>query len=368
MGTFYVNKGRRSWRLIHETYQDGKRIAKQVPREAFNGFGFSINMSIEEAKRRAKELNQKGRLERAKEVEQARRAIRSLIVESVYLPAYLANDFTQHLDDNSFGIAAHKERLQSHWRYVQKMVAKLEIEPKDFYKNANKIYRYFIEDGLSVDYSNKIIRVLNMWGSFVSERSQSFFREVAFPRGSIRERIADNQDTNGVRTKSKPLTPELLEEKRRKLTVPGNYEWLFLSVWLGLRPWEIDSLHDSKSSKVIIVRGITTLGVYQSKLIALPKDQRWKFIPLLTKQQQECLEIIRSGGFKRPLYKTMSAIFDGVTLYGGRIGFLRLMRSFGQQKVNVSKWLGHTNLRRTIEDYEEFDDVQFDPIKKPKAS
>jgi integrase len=369
MGTFYIGKGRRQWRLIHETYENGKRVAKQVPRDALIGFGFSPDLSLEQAKARAKQLNQSQKLEREKQVDQARRAARIQVVESVYLPQDLAGLFTEHLEEESFGGDEHKLRLQSHWKYIQDMIAELEIHPQDFHRNANRIYRYLIEDEVSIDYAGKLIRVLNLWGLYVSEKRQAFFRPVALPRGLVRERIADNHNSTGVRKASAPLPPAVLESARQQLTVVGNYEWLYVSVWLGLRPEEVDQLRDRTTWKTTTIRGATVIQIYQSKLVRVPKNQRWKSIPLITKQQERALEFIESGVLKRPLYKTMATVFgEGITLYGGRKGFVRLMKDHGQNVNNISQWLGHKSVNRTKFSYEEFDDVRFDPVKRTKAS
>lgn len=365
MGTFYVSKGRKQWRLIQETYSGGKRTQKQVPRDALQAFGLTPDMTLEQARARARTLNQSNKLEREKQVEQARRAVRAATVESVYLPADLAAAFTEHLDQESFGGDEHKLRLQSHWRYIQTMIAELEIHPKDFHKNSNRVYRYLIDDEVSIDYAGKLIRVLNLWGMFVSERRQEYFRPIALPRGLVRERIADNHNAEGVRRASAPLTPAALESARQQLTVVGNYEWLYVSVWLGLRPEEVDALLDRTTWKTIAVDGVPVLQVYQSKLVKVPKSKRWKSIPLITKQQRRALELIESGVLKRPLYRTMSTVFgEGVTLYGGRKGFVRLMKDHGQSLNNISQWLGHKSVNRTKMSYEEFDDVRFDPVKK----
>jgi integrase len=364
MGTFFVSKGRKQWRVIHETYENGKRVQKQVPRDALQGFGFNPTSTIDDARQRAKLLNQSNKLERSKEVEQSRRAARISLVDSVYLPQDLANQFAENLDQESFGGEGHKLRLQSHWKYVQDMITELEIHPKDFYRNSNKVYRYLIEDEVSIDYASKLIRVLNLWGLFVAEQLQEFFRPVALPRGLVRERIADTHNATGVRKASAPLTPELLERAMSDLTVVGNYEWLYVSVWLGLRPEEIDKLSDRTTWNISIIKGVAVVAIYQSKLVKVPKKQRWKLIPILTKQQERAIEFIESGVLKRPLYRTMATVFgDGVTLYGGRKGFVRLMKNYGQNVNNISQWLGHKSVNRTKFSYEEFDDVRFDPVK-----
>lgn len=102
------------------------------------------------------------------------------------------------------------------------------------------------------------------------------------------------------------------------------------------------------------LRGVSVLWVYQTKIIALPPEERWKPIPLLFAEQKIALKILMSGKFRRPIPKTMRKRFgEGITLYGGRKGFSDLMLSLGQKLENISVWMGHATLNRTWTSYKD---------------
>jgi hypothetical protein len=72
------------------------------------------------------------------------------------------------------------------------------------------------------------------------------------------------------------------------------------------------------------------LSHFQTKVIALPPEERWKPIAILFEEQQFGLRIIETGNFRRPIRMTMKKHFgSGVTLYAGRKGFPDLMLSKG---------------------------------------
>ena len=132
-----------------------------------------------------------------------------------------------------------------------------------------------------------------------------------------------------------------------------NLNWLILSVWFGLRPKEIDNLRDRKLWSVeTLPNGRKILWVFQTKIIALPEEDRWKPIPIIYEEQKFALEILKSMNFKRPLVKTIRAhCGNGVDLYGGRKGFSDLMLSRKQSIENISIWMGHSSLDRTWRSY-----------------
>lgn len=198
------------------------------------------------------------------------------------------------------------------------------------------------------------------------------------PRGNQLSAIADAQQTKtgkdtdlGVRTESLPLTPEKLQKAKDKL-LPDQFNWLFLSIWLGLRPEEVDMLAQPKKFKVEknSKMKVTVLFVYQSKLQSISESKRWKAIPLFREEQKKCLKIIESKAFKRPLNKTVRKhVGRGITLYGGRKGFVDLMLSLGQRLENISMWLGHKDISTTWQHYKDKNVVNFDEeIKKSKLS
>jgi len=111
-----------------------------------------------------------------------------------------------------------------------------------------------------------------------------------------------------------------------------NFNWLFLSVWLGLRPKEIENFKDPKYwRKESLPTGRKVLWVFQTKIVALPPEGRWKPIPILYDEQHFAFQILQGGNFNRPLIKTMRLHFGrGINLYAGRKGFSDLMLSRGK--------------------------------------
>jgi hypothetical protein len=126
-----------------------------------------------------------------------------------------------------------------------------------------------------------------------------------------------------------------------------------LTVWLGLRPKEVENLRDENLWRIeTLITGRKILWVFQTKVIALPPEDRWKPIPLLFDEQEFALRIIEGRNFKRPLSKTMKRYFgSGIDLYGGRKGFVDLMLSRGQTLENISIWMGHSTVARTWRSY-----------------
>lgn len=161
-----------------------------------------------------------------------------------------------------------------------------------------------------------------------------------------------NKDRDKVSVPSKEIEPEKLIEVREKIN-PPNFNWIYLSVWFGLRPQEVDNLHDSSLWRVeTLATGRKILWVFQTKIIELPPEDLWKPIPIIFEQQEFALRIIESGTFKWPLTKTVRKYFGkGTTLYGARKGFLDLMLSKGQAFDNVSISRGHLALERTWKSY-----------------
>ncbi len=124
-------------------------------------------------------------------------------------------------------------------------------------------------------------------------------------------------------------------------------------VRFGLLPKEIDSLHNPEKWKIeTLPNGRKILWVFQTKIIALPVEDRWKPIPIIYPEQYFANRIIELGHFKRPLVKTIHKYFGkGTTTYGGRKGFSDLMLSKGQAFENISIWMGHSTLQRTWKSY-----------------
>lgn len=102
------------------------------------------------------------------------------------------------------------------------------------------------------------------------------------------------------------------------------------------------------------LNGKKVLWLFQTKIVALPYEDRWKPIPILFEEQEFGLRMIEGQNLKRPLVKTVRGYFgQGIDLYGGRKGFVDLMLSRRQELENISVWMGHSTLERTWRSYKQ---------------
>lgn len=174
------------------------------------------------------------------------------------------------------------------------------------------------------------------------------FLAIPIPKGYERARLIEanyeKQDST-VRRASQPLSTFDLLNAKEKLN-QANFNWLYLSVCLGLRPQEIDNLHNLRLWRIeknSTSTGKDILWVFQTKIVALPPEDRWKPIPIIFDEQKFALRMLEAKCFKRPLSKTMRLHFGkGTTLYAGRKGFVDLM---------LAK--GHSTLERTWRSYKQ---------------
>lgn len=371
MGSFYIRKIRDTgWSLMEQKSINGKRVQSTVPKMAYETFGFRADMSLAEAQKRVSKLNEQRTFERNSDpVAVAKRVEKLKVTSKVYLPEDMVEKMEERLFDNQFGSAKNQKKLASHWRTVQLMIKELRLEPHNYSKNKEKFYRYFLDKEISYDYSRKLIRILNMWGELLCQEQGRYFQAVPNPQGLVREKINDTySESENFQGESDPLTPMILESAREKFEkLSGQYEWLFISVWFGLRPSEIDAIAKKKSTTFKIVHDkklkVDILWIYQSKLVTIAKEKRWKGIPVIFPEQKKALQFIKDCELKRPLTKVIQRYTrnDQITTYGGRKGFTDLMLSKGQQLEDISMWMGHQSIEMTWQKYKNKKKVSFTP-------
>jgi integrase len=372
-GYYLVRKSKSvktGWRVVHESYVEGKKKQKAVPKEAWSSLGFSESMSYEEAKGRGRQLNQIKNIEKDKVRKAAQRVVAEKIVKSTYIPRALAEEFVEYLKDNHFGNTAHELKLLSQWQYTQEMVASLELEASEFYEERKRIYKYFIKDSISPSYVSKLLRIINLWGNFLSKKRNQHYEQIPAPRGIVREKIqeayAESERYRGEG--AFPMTKKILNSLKEGLDhLPGQYEWVHVAFWFGLRPGEMSYLKDETKFRIEYDRSsrVNVLWVYQSKLTSLAKSKRWKPIPVIYPEQKRAIEYIKSGVLKRPLNKTLKALtgIDSLGSYSGRKGFTDLMLGLGQSFEDISVWLGHATVNMTWKHYKDRKKISFTPLK-----
>lgn len=350
-GTYYARKRINGFAIYHSSFKGGKRQKDiKVEKLAYKELGIRLEWTFEQARARCAELNKEKSLIKGKARRAASRVTQLTSINSILFDADRVALFSKRLEQENQGTDYHLSKVHTHFLKVQALVTDLELLPHQYKENEKIIYKWFATNRVSLDYTQKLISLLNRWGHFVSRINGQFFEPIKPVRGIARERIREaHVDKEGVRKKSPPLSPELLEKKKDRLSTL-NYNFLFCTVWLGLRPWELKELKE-----VVLIKnkeGLDHLKVYQSKLVTLPKDQRYKYIPIVLPQQKLALKIIESQDYKAPIYKTLHSVFGPkFGLYAGRNGFVDLMLSEGYILEEISLWMGHTSIDTTWSHY-----------------
>jgi integrase len=336
---------------------------KFIKRDELLTIGINPKATFDEAKAACDQLNARDKRDRAaarSKVRALARASGEMLVKSIFLPELDVANFQAKVLFNRFcrdPDSIKGRRYMSHWLYVQKMIAKLEIDPSDYHDDAFRFYRYFQDKKTSPEYVTKLLRILNAWGHFVCRQHAKAFLPVSMPRGRERQDIARAyRAKKGARGPADRLTPEALEQAQPRL-IDYNYNWLYLSVWLGLRSEEVDCLRkpDPALWRLGEENGTPVLWVFQTKLVSVEQDKAWKPIPLVELEQQKCVTIIQEGNFKRPLNKILRALFPDrrIRTYSGRKGFTDLMLDRKYDLVEISVWMGHTSIETTWARYKD---------------
>lgn len=336
------------------------KTAWDVSKSRWPSLGFHQSMTIDEAHQRARQLNAQLQLKRQEEVIQkikTKEAEFQLRNTSV-LPEIFVAEFEQRFIHSKLTIPENKRKNRTTqrftaWRAAQRIIVEIGIEPTNWFYHQDKFYELFFQKKFSIGYTGTVLIYINLWGNFITRKLCQPYYPVLRPKGYERQRIIESSYTKPYRKKaSESITPEHLNNIIGQINTK-DFNWLFVSVWLGLRPQEIDNLHDDTMWKVeTLPTGRKLLWVFQTKIIALPPEDRWKPIPILFDEQHFALKIISDKNFKRPITKTIRKhIGNGHDSYGGRKGFVDLMLSKSQTLENISIWMGHGTLSRTWRSY-----------------
>lgn len=323
--------------------------------------GFYRYMTLEEAKVRARQLNSQLEIKRQEEqllkIEEKNQIFRTRF--DSMLPIEFVSEFEKRFmrkRDSEVDRGKRRTSRAMHvWKAAQKMIVAVGIEPTDWFYSTYEIYDYFYSKKFSLKYIQSILKIANLWGYFFCKKTGRAFLPVATPKGYERARLIEayfNKTEKG-RVGSLPLSPENLYTSKGKI-LNEQFNWLYLSVWMGLRPQEVDNLKNKELWNIEENCSPKILWVFQTKIVSLPHEDRWKPIPILFDEQEFALRIIKSQKIQRPLVKTVHHYFgEGIDLYGGRKGFVDLMLSKGHTLENISVWMGHSTLERTWKSYKQ---------------
>lgn len=355
---FVVRKSNtHNFRLVEETWSP-ERKEKVVPRESYPALGFRYDMTVEEARLRAKQINKQNQIESSKIVKAVKRIKDAEETESAYLPNHLVNGFENELRDNYLDNPDRLNNLLKQWSIVKKTIAILALDPKDFYAERQKFFNYYRDKAWAPDYIKKLTRLINLWGLFVSRKTNSFFQPLPKLSNIQIEKVHENREgKSNIKTVADPLFWDDLRNLKTRFendNLLKQWNWMLIGLWFGLRPKEIDSLTNTKNWRLEKDprNNVTVLMVYQSKLTSVSKDKRWKPIPIYFDEQKEALQYITTGDFKRPLNKTLKRFFDSkIETYSPRKGFTDLMLERGFSLEDISVFLGHADISMTWKHY-----------------
>lgn len=341
---------KRSWKLyFRDRSKEAVKTDTYVPETRWRELGILPSMTLDEVKARVKQLNaQDSLLRRAAQRQKIDARLKEAsLVHQAYLPAADLEAFER---EELFRRKQDK-KLASHWKVAKDALCALKIDPADWDYQRTRFYDYFAEKQYSVSYVQKLIPVINKWGMYQARKYRLPFLPLPHPEGREREAINDAYFEKCPEGNAPaPFTPAMLAKARGKFPVE-QFNWLYLSVWFGLRPEEVNNIAKGKHFEVQEIDGVTALAVYQTKLTALSRDNRWKLIPVTCPEQQRGIEMLTQK-LKAPLARILSREFGPrVGLRSGRKNFTDMMLDRGHPLEDVSAWLGHTSIQRTWKNY-----------------
>jgi integrase len=358
LGSLYVSAKGSRFRVMRTFYVNGERKQESVKRTAWAALGFSDSMSLEQARARAAQLNASNAVQRhelQKVAGIAARVERDRLAHSAFIPDDLNTQFLQWLEVNTAGSEDYIEKCKIIWGTAKKTVITLRLLPEHFAANKKQIFRYLATRQYSGDYVRKLISILNQYGRFCARLTGRYYEPIPSPRGTEKEMINDAyRESKRYRGPSDPLEPEVLAGLKDKIP-DANFNWLFVSLWFGLRPIEVTMVMKDRNMRYWrLEEGPTdVLWVYQSKLRSVPEPDRWKQIPIKYPEQREALAMIFKGGARAPLVKTLQNVTGNpaINLYGGRKAFTDVMLERGEPLDAASAWMGHQSIERTWTKY-----------------
>lgn len=334
-----------------------RRSTKKLDTKNYPTYGLTETMTYEQADQRAKEYNQDQKIKKRKEVQFTIEIQDKAYLNDKNLPEKLVNAFEEELEKEYKDNEERLETILQHWTSAKKLLNKIKIDYTEFYDKRFDIFKYYEQKCWSADYIKRISKILNKWGNF--------FEPI--PKIGIRfNKIAKaREDKKGIRKSATPLKWDDLKNLKTTFETENlleHWNWLFVGLFFGLRPSEIENLKKIKDKKTKekfykiefdTTNKINVLFVYQNKLINLPENKRWKIIPIFEPEQTEALKIIESGEFKKPLNKTLKRLFkiDGIEAYSPRKGFTDLMLEREYQLEDISTFLGHSSIETTWRHY-----------------
>lgn len=350
---FVVSKTKykkRNWRIKYQDRTGGKLKESCIAESRYRELGILPDMDIEDVRERLRSINSLDAIKRRLATRQKIDAKQK--EEDEVESAFLSKTDRVEFERDVLMRKRQDRKVLSHWAAARRVIKSLGVEVQDWEFQKHKFYDHFTEKQWSLSYIQKVLPILNKWGVFLARKYRLPFLPIPYPEGRDRQRIADAYYDKSPKGRTpRPLTPKMLEEKRSKFSVEQQ-NWMYVSIWFGLRPDEVDHLAAGRHFRVEEQNGTRVLAIYQTKLASISREDRWKFIPIAHPEQEIALELALSRKLRRPLARIMSREFgDNVNTRSGRKNFFNMMLDLGHKFEEVSSWLGHQNVQRSWSNY-----------------
>ena len=331
-------------------------VEKYVPVSEWARYGFHRSMTYEEAKEALHSLNSKSKLrdsqERKARFKYIEQQEHNELVRSAYLPSHIVSDFEKSLKDNSFAGDYERSKTHFHWKTTMRVIAQLELEPSEWANNRRAIIK--VLGGYAPSTVSKILSLLNQYGEHYSMRLGKFYKRVSMPKGIEVGRISDQYlDKTGGKTKeAKGISLAMMEVLKDTDELPGEViNWCIVCLGFALRPSEMNTIATRDSKVITILK--SSVKIYQSKLVSLPRPMRFKEVVIRHPFQKEALSIIKS---KKELaapsiHMLRKVLGDEYGLYSFRKGYTDIMINLGEPIERISADLGHSSIDRTWKSY-----------------
>ena len=321
-------------------------------------YGINDLMNFAQARAAAKEYNLKENKQKSRDAKNLIQFQNMKLNNDFSLPANLVSAFCEELHAEYKNNPDRLRTLEQHWKTSKVMILKINLCYNDFYNKRFSIFEYYESKYWSADYIKRITKITNRWGFFCARRNGAFFEPI--PKIGIRiQQIVKNRETKSdIRRAATPLLwseLKILRSTFENEELTKHWNWMYIGLFFGLRPSEIDSLIDTTRYRIEYntENKVQVLLVYQNKLKNLAEYKRWKIIPIVEVEQIEALMFIKACEFKRPLNKTLKRLFKttGIDSYSPRKGFTDLFLSRDYQLEDISTFLGHTSIETTWRHY-----------------
>lgn len=336
--------------------EDKEYVEKTLPESEWARYGFGTKMSYEEASAHKKSLNAQNNLrdieERKARFKLVKRAERSELLQTAYLPKYIVETFEKKLRNDSYAVDFEKSKTYYHWLTAMRVIADLEMNPIEWADNKRTFLKKF--EGYAPSTVAKLISLMNSYGTFYGKRINQYYERITMPRGVEVGRISDKYlDKTGGKTKEvKGITLKTMKAlKEHNQFYEDEINWCIVCLGFALRPSEMDMVA-KRDEKTLIIRK-SSVKIYQAKLVSLPKTMRFKEVLVHRPFQKEALAIIKSDKrFRRPTnYKIKKWLGKEYGLYSFRKGYVDIMLSLKENITRISFDMGHSSIDRTWKSY-----------------